>query len=421
MSKGKGKKRVGGASGVGRWSDVVALTVVVAVCGAAMLLGACEGSSTNTSVTSGGTANSGAQLTGDPIKVGAIVSATGNNSPLGEPERKVLEMMETAINDAGGVMGRPLDMIIEDDRSDAKEAATAATRLVDQDKVVAMIAATGSTTTLAVKEITAARGLPQIAMAAGNDITDKAPMEWIWRTPQKDAMAAARALTYISDTLGAKKIAVLHDDNAFGTSGATEIAKTAGDHGLEIVATESYKTDDADLSVQLINIRDKGPEVLIVWGTGKGPVLAARTTKQLGMAIPFIGSHGIANKSFIQNAGDAAEGVVFPAGRILVPSSITDPAQKEVTDKFIADYKAKYGEDPNTYAGYAFEAVSLLLNAIEKAQSTDAAAIQAALNGTQNFPGPDGFYNYSATNHDGLTAEDMIIVKIQGGTWVLVE
>jgi branched-chain amino acid transport system substrate-binding protein len=143
--------------------------------------------------------------------------------------------------------------------------------------------------------------------------------------------------------------------------------------------------------------------------------------KQLGMAMPFIGSHGIANKSFIENASDAAEGVVFPAGRLLVPSSITDAAQKAVTDEFIAAYKDKYDENPNTFAGYAFEAISLLVNAIEKAQSTDAAALQAALNATQDFAGPDGFYNYSATNHDGLTADDMIMVKVQGGTWVLVD
>jgi branched-chain amino acid transport system substrate-binding protein len=411
MSKGQGTTLRRGSACLSRRLAAVG---IVALCLIGALAVACGGATTES------TGTTGAGLTGDPIKVGAIVSATGNNSALGEPERKVLEMMETAINAEGGVLGRPLDIVIEDDKSDAKEAATAATRLIDQEKVVAVIAATGSPSTLAVKEITVAQGLPQIAMAAANSITD-APMEWIWRTPQKDAMAVARALTYISETLGAKKIAVLHDENAFGSSGASEIASRAAEHGLEIVATESYKTDDTDLSVQLTNIRDKNPEVLIVWGTGKGPVLAARTMKQLGMPMPFVGSHGIANKSFIDNAGDAAEGVVFPAGRLLVPSSITDPAQKEVTDDFIAAYQAKYGENPNTFAGYAFEAIALLINAIEKAQSTDAAAIQAALNGTQNFPGPDGFYNYSTTNHDGLTAKDMIMVKIEGGTWVLVK
>ncbi len=363
----------------------------------------------------------GSAPTGDPVVIGAIVSATGPNSALGEQERKVLEMMETRINNEGGVLGRPLELVVEDDKSDSKEAVIATNRLIDQEKAVAIIAATGSAPTLAVKAITAEKGLPQIAMAAANDITDVAPMEWIWRTPHKDAMAAARALSYVSESLGATKIAVLHDENAFGSSGADEIAKTAPGYGLEIVATESYKTDDADLTAQLTKIRGENPEVLIVWGTNPGPALAAKNMKQVGMDIPYVGSHGIANQTFIELAGEAAEGVVFPAGRLLVPESITDAAQKEVTDGFVAAYKAAYNESPNTFAGYAFEAITLLVAAIEQAGSTDPGAIQAALNATKDFAGPDGIYNYSETDHDGLSADDMIIVRVEGGTWVLVE
>ena len=404
-------------------TERIGVLVAMLILAVAMVAG-CGGQDADTpvtTVTGSDTGSTGAQPTGEPIKIGAIVSATGNNSPLGEPERKTLEMMEASINEAGGVLGRPLDIVIEDDKSDAKEATTAATRLIEQEKVVAIIAASGSPTTLAVKEITAANGLPQIAMAAGNAVTDQAPMDWIWRTPHKDAMAVARVLTYVSETLGATKIAVLHNEDAFGTSGATAIANTVGDYGLEIVVTQSYKTEDTDLSVQLTKIRGENPEALIVWGTGKGPVLALRTMKQLGMSTPFIGSHGIANQAFIDNAAEAAEGVLLPAGRLLVPGSITDEAQKAVTEGFIAAYNAKYQENPNPYAGYAFEAISLLVNAIEMAQSTEPAAIQTALNATQDFPGPDGFYNYTPTDHDGLSVDTLIMVKIQNGTWVLAE
>jgi branched-chain amino acid transport system substrate-binding protein len=393
---------------------------------AALAAGCGEETTTTTAVsgpvTTGGTATTvGSTPSGDPVVIGAIVSATGPNSPLGDPERKVLEMMQTQINAAGGVLGRPLEIVIEDDKSDAKEAVTAANRLIDQEKAVALIAASGSASTMAVKEIAAAKGLPQMAMAAGNDVTAKAPMEWIWRTPQSDAMAVARALTYISETLKVTKIAVLHDENAFGTSGATEIANTAADYGLEVVATESYKTDDTDMTAQLTKIKGANPEALVVWGTNPGPALAAKNMKQLSMTIPYIASHGIANAKFIELAGDAAEGVVFPAGRLLVPASITDPKQKEVTDGFIAAYKAAYDQSPNPFAGYAFEAIAILVDAIERAGGTDPAALQAALNATQGFVGPDGVYNYSETNHDGLTAADMIMVKIEGGTWVLAE
>jgi branched-chain amino acid transport system substrate-binding protein len=407
-----------GSMGKGFLLLLTALVVglmVVAVAG-------CGGETTTTTAAEGTATTGGATPTGDPVVIGAIVSATGANSPLGEPERKVLEMMEGQINAVGGVLGRPVDIVVEDDKSDPKEAVTAANRLIQQEKAVALIAASGSASTLAVKEITAQQGLPQISMAASTAITNEEPYEWIWSTPHKNELAVTRALTYISEVLQAKKIAVLHDENAFGSDGMAAIEKSAGSFGLEIVAAESYKSNDTDLTAQLTKIKGSNPEAVMVWGTNPGPALAAKNMKQLGMNVPYVGSHGIANKTFIELAGDAAEGVVFPAGRLLVPSSITDPDQKKVTDEFIAAYKAAYNaESPNTFAGYAFEAVTLLVNAIEKAGSTDPKAIQTALNATQNFPGPDGFYNYSETNHDGLTADDMIIVKIEGGTWVLVE
>ena len=189
-----------------------------------------------------------------------------------------------------------------------------------------------------------------------------------------------------------------------------------------MVATESYKTDDTDMTRNSPRSGAPTPRSSIVWGTNPGPALAAKNMKQLGMTIPYVGSHGIANETFIKLAGDAAEGVVFPAGRLLVPSSITDPQQKEVTDAFIEALHGQVRPPRRTRSpGYAFEAIAILADAIKKAGSTDAAAIQAALNATQGFAGPDGIYNYSKTNHDGLTAADMIMVKIQGGTWVLAE
>jgi branched-chain amino acid transport system substrate-binding protein len=376
-------------------------------------VGCGEETTTTTAATGdGSTTTAGAQPTGEPVVLGAIVSATGPNAALGVQERNVLQMMESQINAAGGVLGRPVKIVVEDDKTDAKEAVTAANKLIDQDKVVALIAATGSASTLAVKEITAQKGLPQMAMAAANDITDKAPMDWIWRTPQKDAFAVSRALDYIANTLKLKKVAVLHDENAFGSSGNAEIAKQAPTIGLEVVASESYKTNDTDMTAQLTKVRGANPEVLVVWGTNPGPALAAKNMQQLGMTIPYIGSHGIANRAFIELAETPPRSGV-PRGAMLVPAPSTDPAQKAVTDKFIADYTAAYDAAPNPFAGYAFEAVTLLVDAIERAGNTDAAAVQTALNATAGFPGPDGLYNYSTTNHDGLQASDMIMVKIR--------
>jgi branched-chain amino acid transport system substrate-binding protein len=414
----RSSKKNNGARSIPGISLVLLVAALLVV---ALTAAACGGETTTTTAAGGTVTSGGTAPTGDPIVIGAIVSATGPGAALGAQERNVLEMEQELINASGGILGRPVKIVVEDDKSDPKEAVTAANKLLSQDKAIALIAATTSSSTLAVKEIAAQKGVPQMAMAAANDITDKEPMQWIWRTPQKDAMAVQRALDYISKNLKVTKIAVLHDENAFGSSGDAEIAKQAPALGLEVVASESYKTADTDMTAQLTKIKGANPEVLVVWGTNPGPALAAKNMKQLGITIPYVGSHGIANKTFIELAADAAEGVVFPAGRLLVPSSITDAKQKEVTEAFIAAYTAKYSAAPNPFAGYAFEAIALLADAITRAGSTDAVAIQTALDATAGFAAPDGIYNYSKTNHDGLTASDMIMVKIQGGTWVIAE
>ena len=245
------------------WGTVCVALLFLAVLGA---VGCGTEAEETTTTAAGGATTTVAPPTGDPIVIGAIVSATGANAPLGEPERNVLQMMEEQINAAGGVLGRPLKVVVLDDKTDAKEAVTAANRLMDQEKAVAIIAATGSASTLAVKPLTAERGLPQLAMAAANDVTDKAPMEWIWRTPPKDALAVERALTYVSKSLKLSKVAVLHDENAFGASGAAEIQKRAAEFGLQVVAVESYKTNDTDMTAQLTKIKGTSPEAVIVWG-----------------------------------------------------------------------------------------------------------------------------------------------------------
>jgi branched-chain amino acid transport system substrate-binding protein len=111
--------------------------------------------------------------------------------------------------------------------------------------------------------------------------------------------------------------------------------------------------------------------------------------------------------------------VIVPAGRLLVPESFTDPAQKALAEKFVADFKAATGAAPPTFAGHAFGGLTLLMDAITRAGSTDPAAIQKALNETKGVVTPDGIYNYTPENHDGLVADDLTVVQIKGGKWVL--
>ena len=360
-----------------------------------------------------------------PYKVGAILSVTGPNAPLGDPEKKTLEMEVEAYNKAGGANGHKIELTIEDDESDPAKAVAAATKLIKQDKVCAIIGGTGTPSSMAIKPIVTQNKIPWIALAAGNAITVDANNKvekWIFRAPAKNSIAADAALTYIEKTLKAKKIAILYDSNPFGQDGFTQIQKEAPKRGMTIVSSEKYETTATDVTTQLTNIKNANPEVVIVWGTNPVPAKAAQTMKQLGMTMPFVGSHGIANKKFIELAAADAENVVFPSGKITFPESIkSGSAQRKAVDKFITDYKAKYNNEvPNTFAGHAWDAFHILVNALAKSGNNNE-KLRSEIEMTKNFAGPDGIYNYKSTDHDGLKATDLIMIKIVGGKWTLIK
>ncbi len=355
-----------------------------------------------------------------PFKVGAVLSVTGANAPLGDAEKKALELEVASINKDGGANGHQLEIVIEDDESDTTKAVAAVNKLIKVDKVVAVVGGTGTGSAMGIKPIITASKIPFVAMAAGNGIT-AADNTWVFRAPAKNAVAADKALEYISKTLKLKKIAVLYDSNPFGQDGIDEIKKEVIAKDMTIVSEQKYETNATDVTAQLTTIKAANPECVIVWGTNPMPAKAAQTMKQLSMTMPYIGSHGIANTKFIDLAGDAANGVVFPAGKILIPSSIKDAGQKAAVDKFITDYKAKYdGIAPNTFAGHAYDALHIVSDALGIAGS-DSAKLRTQIEKTSGFAGPDGIYKYSKTNHDGLATSDLIMIKIVGGKWTLVE
>jgi branched-chain amino acid transport system substrate-binding protein len=355
-----------------------------------------------------------------PYKIGAILSVTGPNAPLGEAEKKALELEIANINKAGGANGHQLELALEDDEGDTAKAVAAANKLIKVDKVVAVIGGTGTGTSMGIKPIVTASKIPYISMAAGNVIT--APdNKWVFRAPGKNSLAADKALEYIEKTLKVKKIAVLYDSNPFGQDGIDTITKSAPKLGMTVVAQEKYETTAADVTAQLTNIKAANPEVVIVWGTNPMPAKAAATMKQLGITVPYVGSHGIANAKFIELAADSANGVVFPAGKLILPAAITNAAQKKAVDAFVKDYKAKYnGVSPNTFAGHAYDALYILKDALAIAGS-EPTALRAQIEKTNGFAGPDGMYKYTADDHDGLALSDFVMVKIEAGKWTLVK
>ncbi|MBJ3778208.1 ABC transporter substrate-binding protein [Acuticoccus mangrovi] len=357
----------------------------------------------------------------DPIKIGAVLSATGPASFLGEPEKKTLEIYVDKINEAGGVLGRPLELIVYDSAGNANDARTFATRLVEDDEIVAMVGGSTTGTTMAMAPIFDDYEIPFISLAGAVVIID--PVQpYLFKTPHTDRMACEKIFEDIQQR-GMSKVGLISGTGGFGKSMREQCLDVAGNYGIEIVADESYGPKDSDMTPQLTNIKNTdGLEVIVNPGFGQGPAIVTRNVKQLGIELPFYQSHGVASKSFIDLAGDAAEGVRLPASALLVADILpADDPQRDVVVSYKSTYEDATGEDVSTFGGHAYDGLMILVGAIERAGSDDPVAIRDAIEETSGFMGTAGVVNMSPDDHMGLDLTAFRMLEIRDGEWTLVE
>jgi branched-chain amino acid transport system substrate-binding protein len=358
---------------------------------------------------------------GEPIKIGAIVSLTGTYAGLGEPEKNTLEMEVKRINDAGGVNGRPIEVIIEDDATDDAKAVAAASKLIEQDQVVAIIGATGTGATMAVRADVQRASIPQVSMAGGTVIAN--PVDpLVFQTPWSNTIVVPFTFDYIKAG-GFTKIGLITDTGGFGADGKAVIEKMAPDLGVTIVSDQTFNPGDTDMTAQLTKIKNSDAEAIVMWTAGSEAAIIAKNVKDLGIDLPLFGSHGIARREFIDGAGDAAEGVRFAAGKVLIPESygLGTPAYKVATD-FIDRYTAAYGDAPSTFAGHAFDALHLIVQAAKRIDGDiTPSALRDQIEATSGFVGIGGTFTFSPEDHNGMTVDDLNMYLISGGDWTLAK
>jgi len=356
-----------------------------------------------------------------PLVIGGIFSITGPASYLGEPERNTLQMMVDEINAKGGIKGQPVKAVIYDSEANVTKARLHAEKLITKDKALAVIGPSLTHTSMTVLEVTQKAKVPLISCAAGVGIVSPASERvWVFKTAQTDQMAVARIFQYMQKQ-GLKKIAIITVSTGFGISGKQQLEEQAPKFGLEIVGNEVFGEKDTDMTPQLTKIRGTDAEAVICWGTGPAPALVAKNMKQLGFTIPLIQSHGAASKKFIELAGDAADGILMPAGKLAIFKQLpdTDP-QKKVCQTYDDMYRKKFNAPASSFGGYAYDAFNILKMAVEKA-GTDKAKVRDAIENTKNYVGVSGVFNMSKDDHNGLTPEAFVMVKIEGGDFKLVE
>lgn len=355
----------------------------------------------------------------ETIKIGALFSVTGPPSFLGEPERNSANMIVDEINAKGGIKGKKLKLIVHDTQGDPTKAVQAANRLIKEDKVVAIIGPSTTGETMAVLPVAEKEGIPLISCAAGSKITDPVK-KWVFKTAQNDGLAVGKIYEYLTKKK-LTKVAILTVSDGFGSSGREQLKANAEKMGIQVVVDETYGPKDTDMTSQLTKIRGSQAQALICWGTNPGPAIIAKNVKQLGIKLPLFMSHGVSSKKFIELAGDAAEGIILPSGKVIVSDVLpSSDKQKKSLLAFVKDYKKHFKTEGDHFGGHAWDAVMLLKGAIERGADT-AAAIRDQLEKTSHFAGIGGIFNLSASDHAGLTKDAFVLVEIKNKDWALVK
>ena len=371
-------------------------------------------------VLAGGLVSAVAQAA-EPIRIGAFLSVTGGASFLGDPEKKVLEHYVAKVNKDGGVLGRPVELVVYDDAGAADKAASFAKRLIESDKVDVIIGGSTTATTMAAVPLLDKAAVPFISMA-GAVVFVEPVKKYVFKTPHTDRMAAEKVFADMQKR-GISKIAMISEDAGFGKSGHDQSLLVAKTYGIEIVADETYSPKDPDTTAQLTKIKGAaGVQAVFNFGFGQGPAIVTKNYKQLGISVPLYQSHGVASKEYIKLAGEAAEGVRLPAAGLVVADQLpaSDP-QKPVVTSFVADYTAAFGVEPSTFAGHAYDGLQMALAAIQRAGGTDKDKVRDEIEKTAGYIGTGGVVTMSATDHMGLSPQAFHMVEIKNGNWSLAD
>ncbi len=354
------------------------------------------------------------------IKVGAIFAVTGPASFLGGPEARSAEMVVEKINKAGGINGETIELIIKDTAGSSEKAVSSAKQLIEEEKVVAIIGPSTSGESMAVKKIAEAGKTTLISCAAAEVIVDPVA-SCVFKTPQKDSFAAQMIFEEMQ-RLGIKTIAIAAGNDGFGKAGKAQLEKMAPNFGVKVAASETYDSKATDLSALVAKLKaDDSIQAVVNWSVVPAQAIIAKNMRQAGWQVPLFQSHGFGNIKYAEAAGVAAEGIIFPCGRLLVVDDLDEAnPQKALLAQYKKDYEAKYKEDASAFGGYAFDAMNMVVAAIRKG-GNDRAKVREAVEGLQDFAGVGGMFSFGPQDHNGLTIDSFAMMTVKDGKFILYQ
>jgi branched-chain amino acid transport system substrate-binding protein len=348
---------------------------------------------------------------GDTIKVGEYASLTGSEATFGQSSHKGTQLAIDDLNAAGGVLGRKIELITEDDQSQAGQPATAVRKLISSDGVVAVLGEVASSRSLEAAPICQQNKIPMISPASTNPKVTQVG-DYVFRVCFIDPFQGTVMANFAQKTLKLNSVAVLSDvksDYSLGLAKFFKLGFTSA--GGKIATEENYSGGDKDFSAQLTAIKAANPDGLFVPGYYTEVGLIALQAKQLGLNCPIFGGDGWESSSLVPIGGAALEGDYFSTH---YSPEDTSPA----VQKFVKEFQARYGEVPDAMAALGYDSALILADAIKRAGATDGAKVRDSLAATRNFAGITGNITMDA-NRDA--SKPAVILAIKNGAFKYLE
>ncbi len=348
---------------------------------------------------------------GDTIKVGEFASLTGKEKTFGTSSHEGTQLAIDEINKAGGVLGKQIELLTEDNQSKAGEPANIVNKLISRDGVVAILGEVASSRSLEAAPIAQAAKIPMISPASTNPKVTEVG-DYIFRVCFIDPFQGTVMANFATKTLNAKKIAVLTDAKSDYSKGLAKYFKEQFvKNGGVIVSELDYNGSDKDFKAQLTTIKGAAPDAVFLPGYYADVALIALQSKEIGLSIPLFGGDGWESDNLLQVGGDAVEGHYFST------HCSPDDASPKMT-AFVAAYKAKYKKTPDAMAALGYDSAYVLAEAIARAGTTDGPQLRDAIAATKDFDGVTGKFSLDA-KRDAL--KSAAILQIKDGKFKFLE
>ena len=343
----------------------------------------------------------------DAIKVGHFASLTGDTATFGQSTDRGIRMAVAEVNAAGGVLGRPIEVVTEDDRSVTEEARSAAQKLIQRDQVVALLGEVASSRSLAAAPEAQRAGVPMISPASTNPRVTEVG-DAIFRTCFIDPFQGAVMARFAFEDLKARRVAILFDFKQDYSVGLADFfRKTFQQLGGEIVADERYTSGDIEFRAQLTKIRATKPDAIFVPGYYTEAGLISKQARELGITVPLLGGDGWDSSKTLEIGGKAVEGNFFS-------NHYAADSDRPQVQEFVKAYKAQHGEVPDAMAVLGYDSAGILADAMTRAGTTDGAKLRDAIAATKDYQGVSGSITIDPQRN---ARKDAVVIEIKDGAF----